>query len=83
MPKSKTRKHHHDYHPPANAVKSKKNGSAITVSIVFFALIGIGIAYFAKGQSQLWFLWLLVGAILGSIAGYYFGRQIEKSFSRK
>lgn len=83
MPKSKQRKKHHDYQPPANAVKSKKNKSAVTVAMVFFALIGIGIAYFAAGTSQLWLLWLLVGAIIGAVAGYYFGRQIDKSFAKK
>ena len=50
MPRSKKRKNHHDYQPPANAVKSKKNRSAVTISIVFFALIGIGMAYFAGGS---------------------------------
>lgn len=83
MPKSKTRKHHHDFHPPANAVKSKKNRSAVSVSMIFFALIGIGIAYFAAGASPLWFVWLAVGAIIGAVGGYYFGHQIDKSFSKK
>ncbi|MGB4843583.1 MAG: hypothetical protein WBP16_03900 [Ferruginibacter sp.] len=83
MPKSKTRKNHHDYRPPANAVKSKKNKSAVTVGIVFFALIGMGIGYFAAGTSQFWILWLIGGAVLGSIGGYYFGKQIDKSFSKK
>lgn len=83
MPKSKTRKNHHDYRPPANAVKSKKNKSAVTVAIVFFALIGMGIGYFAAGASQLWILWLIGGAVLGSIGGYYFGKQIDKSFAKK
>ena len=83
MPKSKTRKHHHEYHPPANAVKSKKNRSAVTIGIVFFAIIGIGIAYFAAGLAPLWPLWLLAGAVIGAIGGYYFGLQIDKSFSKK
>jgi len=83
MPRSKKRKNHHDYRPPANAVKSKKNRSAVTIAIIFFALSGIGIGYFAAGNSTLWPLWLIAGAIVGSIAGYYFGRQIDKSFSKK
>lgn len=83
MPRSKKRKHHHEYRPPANAVKSKKNRSAVTIGIVFFALIGIGIGYFAAGTSALWPLWLLAGAVIGSIGGYYFGKQIDKSFSKK
>lgn len=83
MPRSKTRKNHHDYRTPANAVKSKKNRSAVTVCIVFFAIIGIGIAYFAAGATPLWLLWLLIGAVMGSVGGYYFGLQIDKSFSKK
>jgi CDP-diglyceride synthetase len=83
MPRSKTRKHHHDYRPPANAVKSKKNRSAVAVGIVFFAIIGIGIAYFAAGSTSLWLLWLIAGAVVGSIGGYYFGRQIDRSFAKK
>ena len=83
MPRSKTRKNHHDYRPPANAVKSKKNKSAVSVSIVFFAIIGMGIAYFAAGSTSLWLLWLFAGAVVGAIGGYYFGRQIDKSFAKK
>lgn len=83
MPRSKKRKHHHEYHPPANAVKSKKNRSATTIGIVFFAIIGAGIAYFAAGNSNIWYIWLLAGIIIGAIGGYYFGHQIDKSFSKK
>ena len=80
MPKSKTRKHHHDYHPPANADKSKKSKSAVLVAGIFFSLLGIGIAYFAAGAS---ILWLLTGAVAGAVGGYFFGLQIDKSFPRK
>lgn len=80
MPRSKTRKNHHDYRPPANAVKSKKSRSAVLVSAVFFALIGIGIAFFAAGSNP---LWLIAGAVLGAICGYFFGGRIDKSFSKK
>ena len=80
MPQSKKRKHHHEYRPPANAVKAKKNKSAVVVSTIFLGLIGIGIAYFAMGSEV---LWLLAGAIVGIIGGYFFGRQIDKSFSKK
>jgi F0F1-type ATP synthase assembly protein I len=80
MPRSKKRKSHHDYHPPANAAKSKKNRSAVLVAAIFFALIGIGIAYFAAGLNP---LWLIVGAALGALGGYFFGHQIDRSFSRK
>lgn len=71
---------HHEYHPPANAVKSQKNKSAVIVAAIFFGLIGVGIAFFAAG-SNAW--WLIAGAILGVVGGYFFGHQIDKSFSKK
>jgi 1,4-dihydroxy-2-naphthoate octaprenyltransferase len=80
MPQSKKRKHHHEYRPPANAVKAKKNKSAVIISIIFFMLIGTGIAFFAMGSEV---LWLFAGAIAGVICGYFFDRQIDKSFSKK
>jgi CDP-diglyceride synthetase len=83
MPRSKKRKNHHEFHPPANAVKSKKNRSAVPVGIVFLAIIGMGIAYFAMGSTDLWLLWLFIGAVVGAIGGYYFGLQINKAFSNK
>ncbi|HMK05721.1 MAG TPA: hypothetical protein VK489_16080 [Ferruginibacter sp.] len=80
MPKSKTRKHHHEYHPPANAVKSAKNKSAVLVSLIFFGLIGAGIAFFAAGSDP---LWLTAGIIAGAAGGYFFGKQVDRSFSKK
>lgn len=80
MPQSKKRKHHHEYRPPANAVKAKKSRSAVVVSSIFFGFIGIGIAYFAMGSAP---LWLIIGAIAGATGGYFFGHQIDKSFSKK
>lgn len=81
MPRSKQRKKHHDYQPPANAVKSKKNKSAVPVGIIFFSLVGIGIAFFAAGSDNP--LWLLIGAVAGAAGGYFFGRQLNRSFSKK
>lgn len=80
MPRSKKRKKHHDYQPPANAVKSKKNRSAVPIGIIFFCLIGIGIVFFAVGSDP---LWLITGAIAGAAGGYFFGRQVNRSFSKK
>ena len=80
MPRSKKRKQHHDFHPPANAVKSTKNKSAVLIGIIFFGLIGTGISFFAAGSNP---LWLIVGAVAGAVGGYFFGRQIDRSFSKK
>ncbi len=80
MPRSKKRKKHHDYHPPADAVKSKKNRSAVLIAVLFFGLLGLGVAYFAKGAAP---LWLAGGTVLGLVGGYFFGKQIDKSFAKK
>ena len=80
MPQSKKRKQHHEFHPPANAEKAKKNRRAVLVAGIFFCLLGIGIAYFAAGTSL---LWLLTGAAAGAVSGYYFGLQIERTLSKK
>ena len=80
MPKSKTRKHHHDYKQPPNAVKSKKNRSAVLFAVIFCGIIGIGMAFFAFDSSP---LWLVVGAAVGAGVGYLAGKQLNKSFSKK
>ncbi len=79
MPKSKTRKHHHDYKPPANAEKSKRNRSAVGIAIIFCGIIGMGIAFFAFDDA----IWLLAGAVFGAAIGYFAGKQLDKSFSKK
>ena len=50
------------------------------VAVIFFSLLGIGIAYFAAGSST---LWLLTGAAGGAIAGYFFGHMIDKGLTNK
>jgi hypothetical protein len=79
MPRSKKRKHHHEHVVPAGTVKSKKNRSAVTVAVVFFGILGLGIAFFAAGPSV---LWLIAGTAVGVVGGYFFGRQIDRSFSK-
>ena len=81
MPRSKQRKHHHDpQQHPAGAKKTGKGRSAVTVAVIFFALLGLGIAFFASGSS---ILWMLLGALVGGVAGYFFGKQIDKSLASK
>lgn len=80
MPRSKQRKHHHDaYQPHTPVVKKGKPRSAVTVAVIFFALLGMGIAFFATGSSV---LWIAIGAVAGGAAGYFFGKQIDRSFSK-
>jgi len=79
MPRSKKRKHHHDYKPPPNAEKAKKNKSAVLFMGILCAVIGMGIAYFALEN----YWWLLAGALVGAVVGYYTGKQIDRTFSNK
>lgn len=80
MPRSKRRKHHHDHQAPAGLVKTGKKRNAVLVAVIFFGLLGLGIAYFAAGAS---ILWLLAGAAVGAAAGYFFGRQIDSAAAKK
>ena len=79
MPRSKTRKHHH-HQAPGGTVPARKTKSAVVVAMVFVGLLGMGIAFFATGSS---IPWLLIGAVAGAIAGYFFGRQIDRAFAKK
>lgn len=79
MPKSKTRKHHHAYRPPANAEKARKNKSAVLIAMIVCGILGMGIAFFAFDNT----LWLLVGAVIGVGLGYFAGKQLDRSFSKK
>ena len=81
MPQSRKRKpHHHQAAPDAIHETRVKKGSAVLVVVIFFALIGISIAYFTAGPDP---LWLIIGIIGGAVAGYFFGKQLDKSFSKK
>ena len=80
MPRSKKRKQHHEHHMPAGTARESKTRSALTISVIFFGLLGLGIAFFAAGVS---IPWLIAGAAAGAAGGYFFGKQIDRSFSKK
>ena len=81
MPQSKKRKHHHQMQQAGGSLSTKgKKSSAVGVAVLFFAIIGLGIAYFTAGADV---LWLIVGIIVGGACGYLFGKQVDKSFSNK
>jgi membrane protein YqaA with SNARE-associated domain len=81
MPRSKSRKPHHQQHhpvPPKAKAEAKKN-KVVIVAIIFLGLLGIGIAAFAAGSN---ILVLALGALIGGVCGYFFGKQIESSFNK-
>jgi hypothetical protein len=84
MPQSKSRhphKHVQQHNRPAGAPpKSQKTNRSIVVTVIFFALIGLGISYFIAGSD---ITGLIIGIIVGSIAGYIFAMQVNKSLTKK
>lgn len=77
---SHTKKKHHPAHPPVPKIKKEiKRWRVILVAIIFFMLFGAGIAYSAAGDNM---TWLLSGALLGGLLGYFFGRQIVHGLFR-
>ena len=82
MPESKSRNHHHQqqHHPVPKRVMPKKNGRAAMVAMVLFALLGFGFGYLTSTAS----IPLLAAAtIIGGIAGYLLGHQIDKALTKK
>ena len=83
MPQSKSRhphKHIQQHKPSDIAPKHKKTNRSVIVTVIFFALIGLGISYFVAGTD---ITGLIIGVIAGSIAGYIFAMQVNKSLSKK
>lgn len=80
MPESKSRHPHKHQQPVHHNVKSKQPSRAVLIAILFLALLGLGIGYFIGGNDS---VSLGVGAIAGAVAGYLFGRQIDKTIARK
>jgi len=71
---SHTKKKKHSPHPPVPQIKKDiKKYRVIAVAVIFFLLFGGGIAFFAAGNN---ITWLIVGALVGAVCGYFFGKQI-------
>jgi membrane protein YqaA with SNARE-associated domain len=85
MPESKTRHPHKhpDHHHPKTAEpnqKHKKISRTIVATVLFCGLLGLGVSFFIAADSV---LTLVSGTLLGCIAGYIFGDQVDKSLSKK
>jgi hypothetical protein len=80
MPSSKKRQHHHQHHSQAVQAAmpkgaSKANERIVTAAVVLFAVIGLGIAFFASDGK---IVWVIAGAVIGAVTGYFFGKAIKK-----
>lgn len=83
MPQSKKRHHsHHQHqqqHAPGNKPPVTKSGRVVKAAIIFFSIIGLLIGYFIAGAE---IPWLITGAAIGGVAGYFFGRQMNNTLSK-
>lgn len=79
MPQSKKRHHHHQHYNTPHVIPVKKNKRVTPVTVIFFALLGIGIAFFGAGMN---ILWLSIGAITGGALGYFFATRLDKTFNK-
>ena len=72
---------HKKYHPAQyHPVSSKsKRKTATTIFIIFLGIFGLGVGYFAAGS----IFSLIIGAIIGSVAGYLIGHNLDKMAIRK
>lgn len=80
MPRSKQRaahKHHHQNHTTGKH-PDKKSATLFTIPVC--VIFGLGTAWFAGGSSL---IWLLAGAIAGTLTGYFLGKKMDESFSKK
>lgn len=83
MPHSRQRnKHHHhaqQHHAPAAGnTKAKRNASVLMA--IIFGVFGLAIGTYAGGKDL---VWIIGGAILGILVGYFVGSRIDKTFAVK
>jgi flagellar motor component MotA len=79
MPHSRKR-HRHKQQPPTHLPHTRKKSSAVPVLIIFLGLLGIGIAFFAAAAN---IGWLIAGAVIGTVSGYFFGHGIDRMATKK
>ena len=92
LSKPRVRKPHHAYHQGLQQkrvktttnvtprINSKRATEIISVVVIIFGLLGLGITFFGGADS---ILWLIIGTLIGLIFGYFFGVQIVKGLSKK
>ena len=83
MPESKSRHPHHSHqqhHRAPHNSKPKTFSRTVMVAMVFFSLLGLGISFFVTGNNV---FGVATGVIVGAVAGYLFGHQMDKTFRKK
>lgn len=83
MPLSKKRPHHHHeqqhHHEHSNPKEGAKSGRLINAGVIFFAILGLLGSYFIAGSD---IIWLVAGTVGGAAIGYFFAKQMSKTFSK-
>lgn len=82
MPLSKKRPHHHheqQHHAPGHPKEAAKSGRLINAGMIFFAILGLLGSYFVAGSD---IIWLVAGTVGGAAIGYFFAKQMSKTFSK-
>ncbi|MEO6407119.1 MAG: hypothetical protein ABIY51_10930 [Ferruginibacter sp.] len=75
MPQSKLRKPHH-HQPIHKKTAQARTDRAAWVAMILFAVLGFVIGYFASGGEA---MPMIVGTILGAVAGYISGTMMDRS----
>lgn len=69
---------HHPAHPhPTNSARRPPaRGKGTRIMMVFLGTLGVFVAYISAGPEL---LWLIAGALLGAVAGYFVGRSMDRA----
>ena len=72
------KKHHHpQYRQPRASSRVKRKGAL--VFIIFFAVFGLGIGYFAAGTIAA----IIIGAAVGGVIGFLIGHNLDRMANKK
>ena len=73
------KKHHHPQYRQSMASSKAKRKGGTWVFIIFFAVFGLGIGYFAAGTIAA----IIIGAAAGGAIGFLIGHNLDRMANRK
>ena len=79
MAQSRKRSGHHP-HQKSSAVHARQRTNGRIVWALLFGVFGLLMAFFA---SDGYYVYLVIGAVLGCLLGYYIGRRMEEDVAHK
>lgn len=72
--RKKHKEHVRQYRNTKDELVTERKGKTFAVFTVIGFLLGLAIGYFATENS---ILWMAVGAVAGTVAGYFIGKKID------